>query len=406
MAIGVMNFPILSAEQANPLAMALSKQAQINKTLQDARATSIQNQVMPYILAQKAAQANLLRRQQAAQTAVAAPLARAKLETQQGEIFNNPYLSYLWQRQMLKHMMPQVGGQTPNFGVHSAGDINPAPASQGAGAHQMGGGGGLMSPMGAAIPAMLANSFLTPQQKAAQEAQGHLFAGDYAKQAEQSQEDAQNAQDMLFTLQQFSDAYDKSHLTGPIKGEYIPSTGILGWIGGKIEGEKRGKTTDLTPAQLADQYSAVLQGNRGQELFKRGISNYDLKWLERSKPTRALEPQAKNIVVNRLIAAAKRKMQQNAFYNEGRQLGLDPYEIRHRWTTYSVNEPIFDKQGNPRNYKGDEYRQYLRGNPQLDAAQVSTKREARKTAQPSTKNLKDYSTDELLHLYAQLKGAQ
>lgn len=184
----------------------------------------------------------------------------------------------------------------------------------------------------------LYGSPLNPYQmagaKAATEAQAKTNVTAWNNLTDNLNKDADNATKLNNALNQFSDAYDKSKLTGPGLGA-IP-------VKGKIGAAINYLSHDVTNEQEADQASKNMQGLVAHGIFPQRTTNTDLAWLQDFKPGRENTPLAKQSIVDFMQKDTVRQQELANMAAAARQMGVDPKTTDTLLNNYNNQRPVYN----------------------------------------------------------------
>ncbi len=138
----------------------------------------------------------------------------------------------------------------------------------------------------------------------------------------QSQQEAQEAQDMSRNLENFHNVYQKSTLVGPQVGKLA------------AYGPEAGQLKSL---------SATLQANQAAKLFGSKTSNYKEQMAKDMKLNPEMNRATEQGAYDRLQAASERMKEKGDFVESAFQRGItDPQKIEQMWFNYNEKVPFFN----------------------------------------------------------------
>lgn len=157
---------------------------------------------------------------------------------------------------------------------------------------------------------------------------GSAKANNYNQAFDEARKVVSNVDNLLGYVNTFENAYSKAH-TGPTLGQ-IPSSGIFGSLA---------NTEDQIADNSVQNLVKSLVGT-----FPGRVTNTELQFLQNTKPTRQLTPQAKDILVNNLKAVSLRSKEYLPFINEAQKLGIPLNEAVEVFEKYKEENPVINVQ--------------------------------------------------------------
>lgn len=322
MTIPVQQFPILSAQQANPLGMGLS-------TGQDLYHNLILNHYLPQILQQQSKQRELenslanLNLQNAPEEAKQRLLGLNLNNQLSQEKINNPFL------------------------------INPEGALLGSALKQQGQpiqNNNSESPLGNSIlNNYLASKFMSPEQKSQMQVQNASQIDtmkqnnrDYQKELDTAAKDAGTSRELTKSIDQLRNSYNQlgEFERGPLTG-HLPAFS--------------------SNAQLADNAANNLQAQMVRAVANGGrVTNYLTRFTGTLKPNRSMTPATLNELSTYMSANASREQEYPSFLIAAREKGIDAQTAKTLWNQYNEEKPVYDfNKKKVNNYKDKSYNDYL-----------------------------------------------
>lgn len=330
MTIPVQQFPILSAQQSNPLGAGLS-------TGQDLYHSFILNKYLPQILQQQSKQTELQNALSALNLQNAPEEAKQKLlgltlnNQLAKEKIDNPFLmnpegalyDYAFKQQQGQMGQPQIGGEQSN---NSGSNLN-----------------------NNLINNILANKFMSPEQKAQMQIQNATQIDsikqnnrDYQKELDSASKDAITSRELTKSLDQLGNSYNKlsDYERGPLSG-HLPAFS--------------------SNAQLADNAANNLQAQMVRSVANGGrVTNYLTKFTGTLKPNRSMTPAALKELTTYMNANAVRQQEYPSFLIAAREKGIDAQTAKTLWNQYDEQRPVYNfTKKKVNDYSNKNYNDYL-----------------------------------------------
>lgn len=315
MTIPVQQFPILSSEQADPLGTGISRGLNIYRNF-------ITNKYLPEQLQQQAQQRQLANQGQ-------------DLNNQMNQMkVNSPFLmnpqGALYDYAFRQHQQQQQQG------------LQGQPGSDQNGAGQ--------SPLNNDLfNNILANQFMSPEQKAAIQVQNaskineiKQNASDYQKELNTASTEADTNRRLEKSVDQLVNSY--KNLTpkqrGPVYGHFPAFS---------------------SESQIADNAANNLQAEMAKILQSGGRNtNFLTKFAGTLKPNRAMSPEAVSQLSEGLRATSRRQQERPGFLMAAKEKGIDAQMAKELWNQYDEQNPVYDfDKRQVIKYKDKSYNDYL-----------------------------------------------
>lgn len=150
-------------------------------------------------------------------------------------------------------------------------------------------------------------------------------------------------------------------------------------------------------AQIVDSSSNQIAALLAKTLFPQRVTNVDFSAAQKMKPNRAMNPAAFEQSYDYFKQLTKRAVEEPAFMNAAKSLGIDSQTANTLWQSYNTDRPLYDFANKKPNTQYDNsWHDYL--TPQAIAAARTGKNYApSQSAQKSGSSLAPPSQEDLIH---------
>lgn len=214
------------------------------------------------------------------------------------------------------------------------------------------------------------NPIQMAQMKSGAETQGKTGVTNWNDELSKAQAASDDSNQLLYTLNQFQNAYKNATYKGPTLGT-LPTSG---W--------KTAFLGDLSPEQQVDKASKALSNNI-KDIIGGRVTQYEFANLKDMNPSRTDTPETAQVRSDYLIQRAQQMQELPKFMIAAKNEGLDLRTSQNLWNMYRQQRPVYNFQTKtPYPQFIDSWREYLNpeavqavqnGQPYLSVPKFSNK---------------------------------